>query len=189
MSRILVITGPSGAGKSTVIEYLLRKPVFKLSISYTTRTPRPDEEDGKDYVFVSKEDFENKIKEDFFLEYTEYFGNYYGTPMGSLDHDSILIMDVNQGGLEFFKERFPRSFFCLVYIERAKLEKRLFERMQAHEQYTEEQFLDRMKKYDLFDELRENFTFNMIIDNSKSMEHLLDEAEVLADRVIRYYQQ
>ena len=79
---LVVLSGPSGVGKGTV-----RKALFELeghdlvySISMTTRLPREGEVEGEDYYFVSKEEFEQRIKDDKFLEYAEFVGNYYGTP-------------------------------------------------------------------------------------------------------------
>jgi guanylate kinase len=80
---LVVLSGPSGVGKGTV-----RKALFEMeghdlvySISMTTRSPREGEVDGEDYYFVSKEEFERRIREDQFIEYAEFVGNYYGTPI------------------------------------------------------------------------------------------------------------
>lgn len=79
--KLVVITGPSGVGKGTIVRLLLqRHPELDLSISATTRQPRPGEVDGRDYYFISKEEFESAIARDEFLEWAQYAGNYYGTP-------------------------------------------------------------------------------------------------------------
>lgn len=187
MQNILVITGPSGVGKSTLIDYLEKKPLFKPSVSYTTRPKRPNETDGVHYHFVTKEEFEEKIAKEEFLEYKEYCGNYYGTPKYTPDDQCILIMDVEQDGLVFFKEMFPRSFFCLVTANREILEKRLMNRLVSDGEFTNDQFLDRMEKYDSFNKLKNDFTFNAIIDNSKSLDNAFAEVEDLVDKVIKYY--
>lgn len=78
---LIVISGPAGTGKGTVVGRLLEKnPNIKLSISKTTRKPRPGEKEGVNYFFVSREQFEEEIKNERFLEYAEYNNNYYGTP-------------------------------------------------------------------------------------------------------------
>lgn len=78
---LIVISGPAGTGKGTVVGRLLEKnPNIKLSISKTTRKPRPGEREGVNYFFVSREQFEEEIKNERFLEYAEYNNNYYGTP-------------------------------------------------------------------------------------------------------------
>ncbi|MBL8860828.1 MAG: guanylate kinase [Planctomycetes bacterium] len=77
--RMLVISGPSGAGKSTICKKLLEDPRVEFSVSATTRKPRPGEVDGRDYRFLSREDFRRLIQEGAFLEHAEVYGNLYGT--------------------------------------------------------------------------------------------------------------
>ncbi len=81
MSKILIFSGFSGSGKGTVLKELKKlAPRFKLSVSMTTRARRKGERNGREYFFVSREEFEETIAQDGLLEYTEYCGNYYGTP-------------------------------------------------------------------------------------------------------------
>jgi len=76
----LIVSGPSGTGKSTVCDELKKlEPGLKFSVSCTTRAPRPGEENGREYYFISKEEFKSKIEKDLFIEYAEVHGNYYGT--------------------------------------------------------------------------------------------------------------
>ena len=83
--ELIVISGPSGAGKGTVISKLLEKNKdLWLSISATSRKPRGKEKDGVEYYFLSEEDFEKKIDENYFLEYAKYQDNYYGTPKSTI---------------------------------------------------------------------------------------------------------
>ena len=80
MGKVFVITGPSGVGKGTLIEQLLeRVPELELSISATTREPRPGEIDGRDYFFLAPEEFRRRLEGGDFLEHASYSGNYYGT--------------------------------------------------------------------------------------------------------------
>jgi guanylate kinase len=80
VGKVFVITGPSGVGKGTLIEQLLeRVPELELSISATTREPRPGEVDGRDYFFLSPEEFRRRLEAGDFLEHASYSGNYYGT--------------------------------------------------------------------------------------------------------------
>ena len=80
VGKVFVITGPSGVGKGTLIERLLERiPELELSISATTREPRPGEVDGRDYHFLSPEEFRRRLETDDFLEHASYSGNYYGT--------------------------------------------------------------------------------------------------------------
>ncbi len=80
MGKVFVITGPSGVGKGTLIEQLLeRVPELELSTSATTREPRPGEVDGRDYFFLTPEEFRRRLEAGDFLEHASYSGNYYGT--------------------------------------------------------------------------------------------------------------
>ena len=78
---LVVVSGPAGSGKGTVNGMLLETKEYVYSVSATTRAPRPGEEDGVNYHFITREEFEERIKEGKMLEYTEYCGNYYGTPL------------------------------------------------------------------------------------------------------------
>ena len=77
---LIVLSGPSGVGKGTIVKKLLKRGGYALSVSYTTRAPRAGEIDGKSYFFITKEQFEEKIACGGFLEYSNHFENYYGTP-------------------------------------------------------------------------------------------------------------
>ena len=79
--HLIVVSGPAGSGKGTVNAQLLTREDFVFSVSATTRAPRPGEQDGVNYYYVSREEFERRIKAGEMLEYTEYCGNYYGTPL------------------------------------------------------------------------------------------------------------
>ncbi len=101
MGKVFIISAPSGTGKTTVAKKVLEQiPDLVRVVTYTTRQPRPGEIDGQDYRFVSKEEFEAKIKEDYFLEYANVYGNYYGTPKKDIEElistgkDALLIIDV-----------------------------------------------------------------------------------------------
>lgn len=86
MARVVVITGPSGVGKGTLIRQLRdRIPELELSVSATTRAPRPGEEHGRDYWFLTRDEFERRIAEGGFVEHAEYSGNRYGTLRQDLD--------------------------------------------------------------------------------------------------------
>ena len=111
---LVVISGPSGVGKSTVVRRLLKvNPSFKLSVSATTRKPRPNEKNGKDYYFIKEEDFYAKIKQQEFLEWANVHGCYYGTPLKfvkeRLTKGETVILEVDVQGAASIKESISKS--------------------------------------------------------------------------------
>ncbi len=127
MSRkgvLTVMSGFSGAGKGTIVKKLLSDHEYFLSISCTTRAPREGEVDGKDYFFVSRDEFEKMIRDKEMIEYAEYAGNYYGTPKKAVEDrlsegkDVILEIEV-QGGMQV-KKLFPDAVLMFVVPPSAK---------------------------------------------------------------------
>lgn len=115
---LLVLSGPAGSGKGTVKEFLLQKEPFEFSVSKTTRAPRPGEVDGKQYSFVTREAFENLIREDGMLEYTEYCGNFYGTPkkesLETLAAGKNLLLEIDAVGGLNVKNRYPDAVLVML---------------------------------------------------------------------------
>lgn len=116
---LIVVSGPSGAGKDTICQKLIKENSnIWMSVSMTTRKPRPLEKDGVDYFFVSKEDFLNKINNNTFLEYASYNDNYYGTPKDKVEEklnegkDVILVIDIN--GAVNIKKIIPSALFIFI---------------------------------------------------------------------------
>ena len=115
---LIVLSGPSGVGKGTIAKRLVEKNQnISLSISCTTRSPRDGEVDGREYFFIDKSKFLEKVDKDGFLEYSNHFENYYGTPkdfvMNKLkDNDVLLEIDVN-GGLNI-KKSYPQALLIMV---------------------------------------------------------------------------
>jgi guanylate kinase len=116
---LVVVAGPSGAGKGTIIRRLLeRRPDVRYSVSMTTRAPRPSEVDGKDYFFVTRDDFVDLRDAGGFLEWFEVYGDLKGTPRAAVEaelaagHDVLLEVDV-QGAMAV-KERFPDALLIFV---------------------------------------------------------------------------
>ena len=117
---LIVLSGPSGVGKGTVRAAVFANNQFQYvySVSATTRAQRPGELDGKDYYFVSREEFETMIQNEDLLEYAEYVGNYYGTPIQKIEenlaagHDVFLEIEV-QGAMKV-KERMPEGIFIFL---------------------------------------------------------------------------
>ena len=121
MGSLLIISGPSGAGKSTLIRTVLEneKDVY-FSISTTTRPMRPGEVDGKDYYFVSKEEFEKEIEEGMFLEWANVHGNYYGTSLRpvlkALQEGKLVLFDIDVQGFESIKKSSLAPLATSVFV-------------------------------------------------------------------------
>lgn len=108
--KVIIFSAPSGAGKSTIVCHLLKKfPFLEFSVSATSRLPRGEEKDGKDYYFFTKDQFESKIKNGEFIEYEEvYSGSYYGTLRSEVqriwDKGNIIVFDIDvKGGVNLKK--------------------------------------------------------------------------------------
>ena len=128
---LIVVSGFSGAGKGTLMKQLVRTyDNYALSVSMTTRSPRAGEEEGKEYFFVSKEAFEEKISQEGLIEYASYCDNYYGTPRDyvekQLEKGKDVILEIEIQGALKVKEKFPTALLLFVMPPgAAELKKRL----------------------------------------------------------------
>ena len=114
-----MITGPSGTGKGTLIEHMLKIfPNTRVSVSATTRAPRPGEENGHDYWFVSQEEFEDWIRQGKLLEHERYADHQYGTPRSEienhLDEGTSVIVEVEVKGARHIKEMLPEAIMLFI---------------------------------------------------------------------------
>lgn len=163
---ILVVSGPAGSGKGTVCNILRESGEFVVSVSRTTRKPRPGEVDGKDYWFVSHDEFKQLLEKDDFLEYNQYCGEFYGTPREFAEQtiakgqNMILEIDVN-GGAQVKKKCADVVLVMLVPPSFAEQERRLRNRgtetedkIQSRLERTREEF----KHLDKYDYIVYNYT-------------------------------
>lgn len=186
---LIVISGPSGCGKGTICKELrARHPEIKVSVSTTTREIRAGEVEGRDYRYISKEEFERQVQEGEFLEYARiYSGNYYGTPKRYVKEtlmagdDLILEIDI-QGALQV-KEKFEEGVFIfLVPPSMEELHRRLVQRGRE----TPELIMERFKS--AYEEMNFINRYNYVVTNDKVDEAIKKiEAIIAAEkcRVVR----
>ncbi len=143
---LVIISGPSGSGKTSICNELTKNPEVIQSVSYTTRRPRDDERDGVDYCFVERGEFEKLIKENKFIEYAEYCGNLYGTPIGPIREVTgdnkifILAIDV-KGALQVMKKRPDAVYIFIVAPDDETLRLRLKNRLTENDDVINKRFI------------------------------------------------
>ena len=172
---LAVISGFSGAGKGTLMKELLKNyDNYSLSISATTRQPRPGERDGVDYFFVTKDRFKEMIKNDELLEYAQYVDNFYGTPRAYVEaemnkgKDVILEIEI-QGALKV-RAKFPDSVLIFITTPSAK---ELFDRLKKRGTETDEVIKKRIERATLEANGVEAYDYILINDNlDKTVKHL-----------------
>ena len=170
-----MLSGPSGVGKGTIAKLLVQKnDNINLSISCTTRSPRQGEENGKEYFFITKEEFKDKIANDGFLEYSEHFENFYGTPKefvlkSLVNSDVLLEIDVN-GGLEVKKNYSDAVLIMLTPPSREEIRSRLIKRSTE----TEDKINLRMARIDY--ELGKSNLYDYVVVND-NLNDAIDEIE------------
>jgi len=165
---LIVVSGPSGAGKDTICNRVVNDMRdTKISISMTSRAPRGKEEDGVDYYFVTKEEFEERIKKEEFLEYAVVHNNqYYGTPKAKLEEDLnkgkniILVIDI-QGALKV-KEIVKEALF--IFIMPPSMEE-LKNRLIKRNTETKDKILERFKT--AYNEINEFAKYNYVVVNDR----------------------
>jgi len=165
--KLYVISGSSGVGKGTVIKGFLEKnPQFILSVSCTTRAPREGEIDGVNYFFLSKEEFQNCIENDKFLEWAEFAGNRYGTKkkyiQKSLEEGKDIILEIDTKGALQVKNKMPDS--VLIFIAPPSFEI-LENRLRGR--HTEDEATIQKRLQEVREELKraENFDYKIINDD------------------------
>ena len=174
--QIIVISAPSGAGKGTIIKKLLENDSKNrwLSVSATSRKPRVGEKEGINYYYITEEEFQKRIKEDYFLEYTNYAGNYYGTPREYIK-DKIykgidVILEIEIEGANNIKKLIPEALF--IFIMPPSL-KELVKRLKGRGTETNEKIIKRFNA--AYKEVNEVTKYNYVVVN--------DEIDTAVDKI------
>lgn len=167
-NKIFIVCGPSGVGKKTLLSELVKIEKFNLAvnISYTTRTPREGEENGKDYYFISKPRFEDLIKREGFLEYAHFFGQYYGTLWKSLEKliktGKNIILEIETDGFNQLRKKL--SSFVSIFIYPPSMDN-LKTRLKARETEQEQEIKDRLEKGEQEMQELPNFQYKVLNDS------------------------
>ena len=175
--QLIIISAPSGAGKGSVISGLLErdKKNLWLSVSTTSRQPRSNDIPGVTYNFVSKEEFEKLIEEDYFLEYTNYVGNYYGTPKQAikekLDQGIDVILEIEIEGAMNIKKLVPEALFIFIMPPSLKT---LVTRFKNRKTDSKDKIIERF--HTAYKEINEVTKYNYVVVNDE-LEDAIDKVE------------
>lgn len=144
---MIVVSGPAGSGKGTVNAHLLARDDYRFSVSATTRAPRPGEIDGVNYHYITKEDFLRRISSGDMLEYTEYCGNYYGTPRKEAEEvlasGKNLLLEIEVEGAGNIKAKYPEAVLILLLPPSHSVQE---QRLRSRGTETEEKILLRLAR-------------------------------------------
>lgn len=178
--KLVVVSGPSGVGKGTIVKTLVsRRADVVESVSCTTRAPREGEVHGREYYFLTKEDFLRRVQEDDFLEYDEHFGNFYGTPKSfvreKLKEKSVILEIDVVGGLNA-KKAFPDCYLVMIVPPSVEELKR---RLISRNSETEEEIENRLSRLEY--ELSQKDKYDFVIVNDE-IETAIQELEQIIDQ-------
>lgn len=177
--QLIVISAPSGSGKGSVIDGLLKNDNKNrwLSVSTTSRQIRANDIPGETYNFVTKEEFEQLIKEDYFIEYTNYVGNYYGTPKqyikDKLNKGIDVILEIEIEGATNIKKLIPEALFIFIMPPSLKT---LVQRLKKRNTDSNEKILERF--HTAYKEINEVTKYNYVVVNDK-LEDAIEKVEAI----------
>ena len=165
---VVVLSSPSGAGKTTLVKKIAQENNFKISISYTTRKPRTNEVNGKDYFFISEEEFKSLIKNKEFLEYAKVFENYYGSSKSqvfeNLNKGENVIFDIDWQGTEQIKKQ-KLNYKLITFFILPPSKSELFNRLKNRDMKDKNIVEERMKQFNEDIKQWENYDFVVINDD------------------------
>ena len=165
---VVVLSSPSGAGKTTLVKKIAQENNFKISISYTTRKSRTNEANGKDYFFISEEEFKSLIKNKEFLEYAKVFENYYGSSKSqvfeNLNKGENVIFDIDWQGTEQIK-KLKLNYKLVTFFILPPSKSELFNRLKNRDMKDKNIVEERMKQFNEDIKQWENYDFVVINDD------------------------
>jgi guanylate kinase len=194
MTTVFIVSAPSGSGKSTLVEKLMQRvPNLRFSVSFTTRPPRTCEQHGRDYFFILREEFEERIQRGEFLEWAEVFGNYYGTHESELERTASqgadLILDIDVQGARQLKKKIPAAVTIFILApSRQVLEQRLRARSQDSEEVIERRLreaAEEIRNYSQYDYVLVNREVESSVDKLVSIVNATRSRRERMEREIR----
>lgn len=186
MTTVFIISAPSGSGKSTLVARLLASdPGLRFSVSYTTRRPRGNEKPGESYIYISRQEFEDRREHGEFLEHAEVFGNYYGTSRKVLDQarsaGKDLILDIDVKGARQLKDKIPEAVSIFILAPSRDI---LEQRLRSRSEDSEEVIQRRLR--DAAEEIRNYSQYDYVLVNHQLEESVATLVSIVkAERVRR----